>query len=57
MVRSILGPSMREPQHKRLDCRWGSDLDRVRLPFVQNEITGIIHCDFVAIELVTAPVR
>src|SRR5437773_3702627 len=52
--RYLLRPAARKPQDERFHQCWRSDLDRVRLPVVQDKVTAVIDCDLRATEFIKA---
>src|SRR5205823_812236 len=48
----LLRPAARKPQDERFHRCWRSDLDRVRLPVVQDKVTTVIDCDLGATEFI-----
>lgn len=48
----LLRPAARKPQDERFHQCWRSDLDRVRLPVVQDKVTTVIDCDLGATEFI-----
>src|SRR5881392_2172885 len=52
--RYLFCPAARKPQDERFHRCWRSDLDRVRLPVVQDKVTAVIDCDLRATEFIKA---